>query len=113
MKQESLNGLDLFHFFRIEDFAASGLRDLLSQLLETYIEQGSCVVLLDLDSTQFKRIAQAYRDLCVGFKHPRANSLCWHYRPGDPTLLKLAQIFPTWQLQPKTVLPSLDEKKPK
>lgn len=114
MKKDSINGLDFFKFYRIEDFAAETLRVLLSQLLETFIENGSCVALIDLDKQQFERIAQAYRDLCVGYKHPRTTSLSWHYRPNDPTLLKLSSIFPNWMAHaPQSVLPTLTEKKPK
>ena len=102
---DSLNKFDFFHFYRLEDFASDTLRQLLSQLLETYLDEGNCICLVNLDKSQFEHLAQAYRDLCIGFKHPRSNSACRSFRPNDRTLLKLAQLFPDWNVLNPADLP--------
>lgn len=104
MTKQTINGFDFFKYYRLEDFAAGALRQLVQQLLETYIDQGNCVALVDIDKNQFKNLAQAYKDLLTGYKHPRVNSLSWHYSPNDPTLRKLLLFFPEWQ---SNVIPSL------
>lgn len=92
----SINKFELFRFYKIESFAAETLRVLMSQLLETYIDAGNCTVLVTLDKKQFDNLAQAYRDICTGYKHPRSNSLSASFRANDATLKKLASIFPHW-----------------
>lgn len=96
-KFTSVNHLDFYHYYRLEDIASETLRRLLSQLLATYIEQGSCTCLLDIDKTEFAKLAQAYNDLCVGYKHPRVDSRAFAYRSKDPILRQLAAMFPEWQ----------------
>lgn len=112
MKKTSLNGLDLYHYYRLEDFSAETLRKLVSQLLETFIAEGACVCLVDLDSQQFRQLAQAYRDLTTGYKHPRISSSSWHYMPNDSLLQRLQSIFPDWEVaNPSSLLPSPSTKK--
>lgn len=101
MKHSTINHLDIFKFYRLEIFAASTLRMLVRQLLETYIDEGTCTALISLDKAQFEKLAQAYRDLCIGYKHPRQNSMSAHFSPDDETLMKLCRIFPSWDAEGK------------
>lgn len=122
-QHQTINHLNLFSYYKIERFAAEHLRVLLSQLLETYMEHGDCVVLLSLKVDNFKTLAQAYCDILTGYRHPRKDSLTWRYRTTDRTLRKLAAIFPELahaEQSPRDFMPSekhdcqsLNEKKPK
>lgn len=88
--------LDLFRYHRIEVCAAETLRHLLSQLIETYIEQGQeAVILLSMTESEFRNLCEAYKDLLIGYKHPRTSSQVYQWRANDSTLKKIYKRFPT------------------
>ena len=91
---KTIFGIDSFSYFRLNVGSSLFLQKLLSQFIETYLEQGECTCLVDLSKNTFDEIAQAYTDLLIGFRHPRVDSAQWRYRQNDPTLKKLMAKFP-------------------
>lgn len=85
-----------FSYFLIDDSAASLLRQFLSQILETTLEQGSTPIIVSLTKTEFDALATAYHDLLVGYRHPRQDSVAFRFREQDETLQKLKKLYPQW-----------------
>lgn len=97
MKQKnSISNIDSYSYYRLNYFGSEAVRTLLSQLLETYLEQGNCTALISLTKDDFENLSQAYNDLLIGHRHPRIDSVSWRYRENDPTLKKLQKAFPAW-----------------
>lgn len=94
---KTISSLDIFRYYRIDVVAAGSLRTFLSQILETYLDEGSTPMVISLTKTEFEAMSQAYHDLLVGYKHPRVDSMCWRWRCQDRTLRKLKSTFPSWQ----------------
>lgn len=89
---------DLYRYHRIEVGAAETLRRLLSQLIETYLEQGQqATILLSLTESEYYNLCEAYRDILIGYRHPRTNSAVYGWRQNDPTLRKIVTKFPTME----------------
>lgn len=97
MNYTTINHLECYNFFRLERLAADHLRSLLSQLLETWMDQGDSMVLLQLSVKEATYLAQAYHDLLIGYKHPRRDSYTWKYLLNDRTLARLRERFPEIQ----------------
>lgn len=94
---KTIHSIDIFRYYRIDVSAAETLRRFVSQILETYMDEGDVPIILSLTKTEFENLAQAYNDLLIGYRHPRINSMQWNFRIRDRTLTKLAAVFPCWQ----------------
>lgn len=94
MNNFDFNEMRIASYYRLDSFGADAIRKLLSQLLETFLDCPNSVALITLTKEELYDIARGYRDLCVGYKHPRCDSRSWHYRPNDRTLQRLYGIFP-------------------
>lgn len=99
MKQDrpwEYSEIESTNFFRIDSICAEQLRVLLSQLIETHLDEDchDTTILVSLTKSDLYYIARAYRDLCTGYRHPRVNSRSYHFRPNDRTLQRLYTLFP-------------------
>lgn len=77
------------HFFKLDAIAVLHLQSFLSQLIETYLDNPRAVQLVRLSRVEFDSLANCYRNLLVGYFHPRTDSLTKQIRMSDPTLRRL------------------------
>lgn len=106
------------NYYRIDTFGAEALRKLVSQLIETFLDCPNSAAIVSFTKDQLYDVARAYRDLCVGYRHPRVTSRSFHYRPQDSTLQRLYGFFPKMLTSEQTAgeivnCHPLNEKKPK
>lgn len=86
--------MNFFHFYRIDELVCADLRRLLAQVIETYLDVSEAVVLLQLSEEDLFSLARAYRDILVGYEHPRKSSAYKRYDHTDKTLLRIYERFP-------------------
>ena len=94
MKSYEFTEQSSYNYYRIDAACADTVRKLLAQLLETFLDCPDSCALLTFSDEQLYDVARAYRDICVGYRHPRVSSTSFHYRPSDPTLQRLYARFP-------------------
>lgn len=94
--KQTISGIDLFSYYRIQRTSSMILRETIEQIICTYLQEGTCVVLLQVDDHLFRSLAQCYNDMLTGYRHPRKDSLTYNYAPNDRTLQALKRLFPQW-----------------
>lgn len=86
--------MNFFHFYRIDELVCADLRRLLAQVIETTLDDARAVVLLQLSEQELYSLARAYRDILVGYEHPRKSSAYRRYDHADKTLMRIFSRFP-------------------
>lgn len=93
-KRETLTGVSLFGFYRIETASADYMLTLVRQLICTYIHNGSCTALVDINSCDFRSLVQLFRDMRLRYWSARRDSSFCKIAAADELAVSLSQRFP-------------------
>lgn len=94
LKRETITGISLFGFYRIEHASIHYMSSLVAQLLRTFLDNGACVALVEITTTDFKTLAQLYRDIRLRYWSARRDSSFCQVAKSDDLANTLASIFP-------------------
>lgn len=93
-KRETLTGVSLFGFYRIETASADYMLSLIRQLICTYLHHGSCTALVDITSCDFKSLVQLFRDMRLRYWSARRDSSFCKIAANDELAVSLSRRFP-------------------